>query len=650
MLTFKLCFLAVFSLFILNLVKSDSVCDLNTLIVEIRQDLADNGMLDCQRVIEAPHFVEETEDQKNLRLAAQWDTSCSFEASANWQESLKRLDIGSLVDSTGEFVKSDFEDQADMCEIVRAAVAQGLFEIPDMNMQKLPDDIVDKIDCAGIKEEKSGPRICAASGSSFFQKDSWTIFLDSSVIKFGGKPEFVVSDEQPQSQTNPYAGNKSLQTNLIKDLLKFSKDQLESKEGEIANMIDKADESNDDSSSSKKEEVEKDLEKDKSKEVHVHLKKVNDVALVNSNGKYLQLDQASEMIKVDETRIVFGYYMASYKLEKAGKVGFKINFNGREIPETRQNLGDVELGTATSAFAEVFNPKSEDVEFKVLFNSNESGTMNSSTSDQSFAFGVVTFPEGEVFKHVNSAELSINKSERWTDLSGFELNIKYSGKKETNFLIMYNFALPRWGTTGTLHTRLNLNSKGVAETTATCGPVNEVGIHSGIVVKVQPGTTIAKLEYKYPEGDNVSINEFSDTRFVQSMNAFQLPETAEVANYKLEKTLSLDTSNEWKGFELGANISLSKKKTILILYSINLKVDKASFAARVRFDTKFNKKSTVSNSGLDYTHAQGYVVKVLKAGKYTIDIDFKSDAKTTYDPQNSELDGQMVSLQVIQLD
>jgi hypothetical protein len=109
-----------FVLFMIGNIQSAAVCDLKTLIIELKQDLADNGMLDCLRKIDPPHFVEETEQQKNLRLAAQWDTSCSFESSSNWPELLlKNYGITTLVDSTGEAVKKNFEDQADMCEIIR---------------------------------------------------------------------------------------------------------------------------------------------------------------------------------------------------------------------------------------------------------------------------------------------------------------------------------------------------------------------------------------------------------------------------------------------------------------------------------------------------------------------------------------------------
>ena len=105
---------------LINIAKSDAVCDLNTLLVEVKQDLKDNGMLDCLRVIDPPHSVEETEDQKNLRLSAQWDTSCAFEANGSWEKKLKKVfDINTLVDSVGEPVKKNFENQADMCEIIR---------------------------------------------------------------------------------------------------------------------------------------------------------------------------------------------------------------------------------------------------------------------------------------------------------------------------------------------------------------------------------------------------------------------------------------------------------------------------------------------------------------------------------------------------
>src|SRR5437879_2484522 len=82
--------IVILTIILISQIKSDAVCDLNLLLTEIRQDLADNGMLDCLRIIDPPHFVEETEEQKNLRLAAQWDTSCAFEAETNWKDLISK--------------------------------------------------------------------------------------------------------------------------------------------------------------------------------------------------------------------------------------------------------------------------------------------------------------------------------------------------------------------------------------------------------------------------------------------------------------------------------------------------------------------------------------------------------------------------------
>jgi len=55
---------------LINLMYTDAVCDKETLIAELQQDLEDNGILDCLREIRPPHNHEETILENNLRLAA----------------------------------------------------------------------------------------------------------------------------------------------------------------------------------------------------------------------------------------------------------------------------------------------------------------------------------------------------------------------------------------------------------------------------------------------------------------------------------------------------------------------------------------------------------------------------------------------------
>jgi len=55
---------------IIYIAKSTGVCDEKTLILELKQDIEDNGVLDCLRTIQAPNFYMEDWKEKNKRLAA----------------------------------------------------------------------------------------------------------------------------------------------------------------------------------------------------------------------------------------------------------------------------------------------------------------------------------------------------------------------------------------------------------------------------------------------------------------------------------------------------------------------------------------------------------------------------------------------------
>ena len=55
------------------------VCSEDELVKEIVEDLADNGKLDCLRE-SLPRDEKESPEQKGLRIAANWDSDCSFEA------------------------------------------------------------------------------------------------------------------------------------------------------------------------------------------------------------------------------------------------------------------------------------------------------------------------------------------------------------------------------------------------------------------------------------------------------------------------------------------------------------------------------------------------------------------------------------------
>jgi hypothetical protein len=80
------------TIFLLPLWLCDAVCDENTLITELRQDIIDNGKLDCTRYprVASPNIEESAEQRKN-RLAAVWDTDCAFTANYDWYSKLKTV-------------------------------------------------------------------------------------------------------------------------------------------------------------------------------------------------------------------------------------------------------------------------------------------------------------------------------------------------------------------------------------------------------------------------------------------------------------------------------------------------------------------------------------------------------------------------------
>ena len=101
-------------------------------------------------MIKPPNGVIESPEQKNKRLAAQWDSSCAFESTYDWIPSLKKdFGITSLVDETGEQVDHNLPDQADMCERIRAAIAGGYFNPITSDVTDIPMEILNFIDCPG---------------------------------------------------------------------------------------------------------------------------------------------------------------------------------------------------------------------------------------------------------------------------------------------------------------------------------------------------------------------------------------------------------------------------------------------------------------------------------------------------------------------
>jgi hypothetical protein len=195
---FQLLSLAITLILVISYIpttNSQVVCSEDELIRELYEDIIDNGKLDCLRRSVSPNGADETEEQRKRRIAAEWDSDCSFEAdnsgSSNWVPKLLNnfgLKKG-LVDVNGDPVDKDFDDQADMCEIVRALVANG--KIPEIgeDVKSIDLKLLDYIDCPGSEGQTE---VCAATGGSFADQKGWLIMLDGSSITINKEPKFVL--------------------------------------------------------------------------------------------------------------------------------------------------------------------------------------------------------------------------------------------------------------------------------------------------------------------------------------------------------------------------------------------------------------------------------------------------------------------------
>lgn len=109
-------------------------------------------LLDCKRIVPPPHGKKESLKEKNLRVSSQWESDCAFESDDHWVDEMRRtFDVHTLVDQSGDVMESDSDDQADMCELIRALVHGGKFQ-DSGPLTKLNFEFVSQINCAGFNK------------------------------------------------------------------------------------------------------------------------------------------------------------------------------------------------------------------------------------------------------------------------------------------------------------------------------------------------------------------------------------------------------------------------------------------------------------------------------------------------------------------
>lgn len=633
--------LLLFSISLISFIKNDSVCDLETLKLEILQDISDNKMLDCQRKINPPHSVIESEEERNLRIAAQWDTSCSFEADSLWIEELKKnYKVSQLVDSLGEPVDNDFEDQADMCEIIRAAYAKNAFDYKEVDMQNVPKSIIDKIQCAGAKGDNFGPQICAATSGSFFNKGGWNILNKSSGIKFANKPNFIEKDPISKEPGNPWANLENL-PEPVNDLAMLSKDQLENSAPELKKLID-------DSIAPKKERKDNGPEDtadnhDKNDSIHYYFKKI-DTEIPKSNT-FMPLQNGELKFKNDGAKLLLGAYTFSTKSNEHTHVCLKMSLNEYEVPISRQCHGNVNYISLGSSFIEKIS--SEEVKLNILGVSGASIKIVSDGDNSNLTFGGITLPDNGFYNQKTGLEIfPIKQTTMYVPFKDLAINVSVQENYPVNYLVVGNISLKLKGESkfGAI---ISLNSKEIDETAIVRGKSNFIGINLATVLECFPGSNNISIKYKY-DGEEFEMSNADDNgKLTQNMSAIQLPKNTSIQTFKPSGSISFNAGS-WMPFNLRAKIECSTDTDYLILFHVNVKVNGALFAVRVKVNGKTSFKSTLFKvKDEEYATHQGYFIKKLKKGSYDFDLEYYTDSSLIFDPVSEKTDKQSVNLKII---
>lgn len=235
--------------------------------------------------------------------------------------------------------------------------------------------------------------------------------------------------ERPKSAYAKFSGSSD---KIINDLVNMGKKGLKDNEGKLASIIDNL----------TKNHIPIDPKAlnpgNEAKNIHVHLKR-SPAVVIKPNEKF-QIVDGGLNFNVDKTKLIFAYYMSSYKLNSDSSMYMKLNLSGREIPESRQALGNTKDGSLSGAFAEVYYPNGKAINLNLYFKTSSAGKITDQGEDN-FTIGALTMPVGGVYKHVNSQPITFKKVRDWTSVPNFELSVNFKDKKDYYFLIFYNFSL-----------------------------------------------------------------------------------------------------------------------------------------------------------------------------------------------------------------
>lgn len=625
-------------------INADSVCDERLLIMELKQDLEDNGMLDCLREIQPPQGYEETMLETNKRIAAQWDTQCSFEAEYDWKKPLRELHgISNLVDGVGDIVENDFEDQADMCEIIRAGIASGKLKKITADLINIPLKILDYVDCAGEPEQSE---ICAVTGSSFFQKDTWYILLDGLSLSIDNKPQFIIEPaesqmpEIPEVQKDiikklegPVTGDPNqLVTDIGSDLSKNA-GKLKGAFGEV------------------KDELKKMFKTQASSEAPKSVRDVDRTKIVNIEEFPCMLNNPSNMwnpvnqlvlkIPFDDEKVVLGFTNVIVKYEEPCTIVTRTTFNKNEMLETRSSIGSSVMGAMPTVFLSKARKgdRKQMVEFKTKCKFAKKKLCPDEMDTMNFYTAVLLLDKDrKFFKKMVSTDMVLEKTDK--DKKFPELEIDFKLEKEWPILIIYNIALENADTSINILLEIDKTKRPKsAMYRAKADPkATLTGFWAGIV---KAGKHKAILYYT--ANQEIPFDPTINDEKTGSMSILELPLGTVIHTMELGKIANL-YQGAWLAMpNMNMNLDFDTDKNLILIFHISLNVkydknaeEKLPFMARVKIDGKEIIQSRSSSTVSTVITCVGASLVAVSGGQHNIELEYQAGGKWKIDPENKD--------------
>ena len=539
-------------LILLHNSRSDSVCDYELLALELKQDLNDNGILDCLRIIKPPSGIIETPEQMNKRLAAQWDTSCSFESSTDWMTDLRNtFGVTTLVDEIGEPVEQNIPEQADMCEIVRALIAAGKFKGIPADLTNIPDQLITAINCPG---EENGPKICAINGISSYKKEMWTILLTSSVITINKIPKFI-KDADTKNRIDgddQYDPGMPIDREDIKAAKKVAVDAND----ELSNLI-----------SSEKDFTRQNTTRPVSIEKRVSLwYSTFKEESIKPNKGWEEFNSGKLDLKIAYNSYVLVFHMVSAYAPKS-RLTCRLVFDEVNQISSRMITGFSDNPSISTAF--ITESQVGNHVIKAQYRTNNALKINvSNQDDHNLTIGsfVIPYTDLKFKKIINPEEIQLFNSNNWGDFPNLSASVKLL--KSSYVLIMYSISMP--GMESHLVTSTEINNTPIFQSRSICGDSTYLNIHNTSIVRLNADVDYRiKIKYRtpYPARSNPRMNDWES----QSLTILQLPQWFEMQVLDIEEEFVLNCEGEWNLFpKMDIDLELEDDKSILFLYNVVL--------------------------------------------------------------------------------